>query len=206
MERFWTCDRALEHGLRRSQHDGMKSSTTARILRVNHGGEHGAISIYSAQIVLAAWRGPELLPFLKETLGHEVDHRARFAALMPARNGAPCRLMWLWGLGGSVLGGFTGLVGRQGVMVCTEAVERAVHRHLEHQLHYLDALDSEAAAVIRDIQVEELQHLSFAEQHVGRRTGLSRVLDGSITALTELLIWLSTQGDSTRLARDLAQA
>lgn len=93
-----------------------KWTVVARILRVNHGGEYGAIRIYRSQIAIARWRCPELLPFLTETLAHEQTHIAQFRGLMPARASKPCRMMWLWGVGGLILGGVTALLGRQGVL------------------------------------------------------------------------------------------
>ena len=55
----------------------MNRSIPARILRVNHGGEHGAIRIYRAQIAMAKFRAPDLLPFLHSTLAHEQEHLVR---------------------------------------------------------------------------------------------------------------------------------
>ena len=49
--------------------------TRARILRVNHAGEYGAIRIYSAQIVIARRLCPDLLPFLFESREHERPSR-----------------------------------------------------------------------------------------------------------------------------------
>ena len=49
---------------------GTRKRFVRRILRVNHAGEQGAISIYGAQIALARARYPDLLPWLQETLGH----------------------------------------------------------------------------------------------------------------------------------------
>lgn len=180
--------------------------TIARILRVNHGGEHGAIAIYRAQLATARWRCPDLTPFLAETLSHELEHRRRFRALMPARNARPCRAMWTWGLGGAVLGAFTGLMGRQAVLVCTEAVERTVHRHLGDQLAFLGARDAELSRTIREIGEQEEGHLAHAVAARRPKQALGRALDTLVSAATELLIWLSTQGDSARLARELAAA
>ena len=181
----------------------MNRTIPARILRVNHGGEHGAIRIYRAQIALARLRAPDLLLFLNHTLRHEREHLARFRALMPARAAKPCRLMWIWSIGGGLLGGITGLAGRKAILVCTEAVERTVHRHLDDQLAYLGASDPEMSAVIREIQVQELGHLRYAEASRGAANLLTRLLDGAIVGLTEALIWMSTRGDSVRLTRDL---
>jgi ubiquinone biosynthesis monooxygenase Coq7 len=180
-----------------------KWTVVARILRVNHGGEYGAIRIYRSQIAIARWRCAELLPFLHETLAHEQSHIAQFRGLMPARASRPCRMTWLWGVGGLLLGAVTALLGRQGVLICTEAVERTVHRHLDDQLRHIGYSDPELAQVIRQIQREELGHLAFAVEHRGAKSALDRALDALICVATEALIWLSTRGDSLRLAREL---
>jgi ubiquinone biosynthesis monooxygenase Coq7 len=184
----------------------VKQSTIARILRVNHGGEHGAIRIYRTQIAIAQLRCPDLLPFLSETLGHEEEHLTRFRNLMPARQAKPCRLMWLWAVGGSVLGAITALLGRRSVLMCTEAVERTVHAHLDEQLRYIGETDAELASTIRQIQEQELGHLQFAVAGRGEATLISAALDRTITVVTEALIWISTRGDSAALHRELSSA
>ncbi len=50
--------------------------TIARILKVNHAGEYGAIRIYRAQLWLARRKLPDLVPFLTQTLTHESVPRA----------------------------------------------------------------------------------------------------------------------------------
>ena len=59
--------------------------TVARIVRVNHAGEFGAIRIYSAQIAVAARRYPDVAPALADMLAHEKKHCAAFRAAMPER-------------------------------------------------------------------------------------------------------------------------
>lgn len=184
----------------------MNRTIPARILRVNHGGEHGAIRIYGAQIALARMRAPDLLPFLRHTLEHEREHLARFRALMPDRAAKPCRLMWIWSVGGGLLGAITGLFGRQAILICTEAVERTVHRHMDEQLAYLGDGDPEMSAAIREIQAQELQHLRYAQASRGEASLATRALDAVIVGATEALIWVSTRGDSVRLARELRAA
>lgn len=56
----------------------MSDRTIARILKVNHAGEFGAIRIYRAQLWYARTVGSDLVPFLTETLSHEIQH-LRFA-------------------------------------------------------------------------------------------------------------------------------
>jgi len=182
------------------------SSTIARILKVNHGGEYGAIRIYAAQIAVARIRCPSLVSELQGLLSHERRHEQTFLTLMPARGARPCRLMWLWGIGGAILGGLTALLGAYGVYVCTAAVERTVHEHLSEQLAWLSAQtsgpDGELMTAIASIQLEEVGHLAWAEHGLGD-AGWARPIDGLVSGIVEFLIWLSTQGESARLSRDL---
>jgi ubiquinone biosynthesis monooxygenase Coq7 len=187
-------------------HTARDALTIARIVKVNHAGEYGAIRIYGAQIRVARRRFPDLVPALAEMLGHEKQHCARFFAAMTARGSRPCRVMSLWSLGGSLLGLLTALAGRRSIWVCTAAVEAAVHRHLDDQLHFLAHRDADLHRLILSIREEELAHLRHALGQLDRTGRAQRALQLAISAITDLLIWLSTWGDSTRMARDLRQA
>jgi ubiquinone biosynthesis monooxygenase Coq7 len=178
--------------------------TVARILKVNHAGEHGAIRIYRSQIIVARWRCPDVVSKLEEMLAHEIMHRARFAEAMPSRQARPCRMLFLWGMGGWLLGAGTAVLGRNAIWACTAAVEEAVHRHLNDQLAFLSGRDQELHALIASIKTEELSHLAHAEEHLTARGPIIRLLRRSIDAVTEGLIFLSTSGDSLRMARELS--
>jgi len=180
--------------------------TVARIVRVNHAGEFGAIRIYRAQIWVARRLFPDIAADLDEMLQHEIRHCAVFSAAMPARNSRPCRLIGLWSTGGAILGFVTALLGRQGIWTCTAAVEAAVHRHLDDQISFLVNRDRELHDAIRDIRVEELSHLNHAEARLAVPALHHRGLRGLVSFLTDLMIWLSTWGDSTRMARDLRRS
>ena len=180
--------------------------TIARIVRVNHAGEYGAIRIYGAQIGAARSRFPDMVPVLANMLDHEKQHCAAFFAAMPARGSRPCRVMSLWSLGGWLLGFLTALAGRRAIWICTAAVEAAVHRHLDDQLHFLCHRDAELYATILSIREEELSHLRHAQEHLGTPGLFHRVSGTAISGITDLLIWLSTWGDSSRMARDLRLA
>lgn len=175
--------------------------TTARILTVNHAGEAGAIRIYQAQIFVCRRLHRELLPFLEETLAHEIEHKTLFRNAMPSRRARPCRTLWLWGLGGSILGFVTAVLGKNMVWVCTEAVEETVHKHLEDRLFFLDGKDDALATLIRSIQEEELSHLHHAKREISARNPLTNIVSAIIALSTEIVIWLSTQGDSAKMAR-----
>jgi ubiquinone biosynthesis monooxygenase Coq7 len=113
--------------------------------------------------------------------------------------------MSLWGNGGFVLGFLTALTGRKGVWICTAAVEATVHRHLEEQLDFLRGKDAELLELISAIQQQELMHLKHAEQRIGLNATWGRTLSAVIASMTEVVIWLSTWGGSTRLRRSLTR-
>ncbi len=108
--------------------------------------------------------------------------------------------MHFWSYGGWMLGFLTALLGRQGIWACTAAVEAAVHRHLDDQLHFLKGRDPELSDIILSIRDEEIAHLRHAEERLKSRSVVFAALRGIISVATNTLIWLSTWGDSTRMA------
>lgn len=179
--------------------------TIRRILKVNHAGEFGAIRIYGAQILVARRLFPDIVPTLEEMRRDEIDHCRLFREAMPARGAKPCRVMSFWSLGGSVLGLLTALSGRNMIWICTEAVESTVHRHLEDKLAFLQKRGPELHALIASIQEQELAHLRKAENNQTRR-GLSHALFLPVVgALTDVMIWLSTWGDSSWMRAEMAR-
>lgn len=177
---------------------GSFERNVSRFLRVNHAGEYGAIRIYAAQIAVARRLRPHMVPFLEETLSHERRHLARFRALMPKRGTRPCGALPLWGIGGSSLGLFTALLGANAMAICTEAVERTVHKHLNAQIAWLAKRDPEFETAIRDIRDEEMGHLSEATGLRTRSGWSARVLDAFVSFVTRSLIWCSTYGAASR--------
>lgn len=180
--------------------------TVARIVRVNHAGEFGAIRIYGAQIWVARRLFPDVVADLEQMLADERRHCDLFRAAMPARRSRPCRVMQFWSWGGWLLGFLTALLGRQGIWACTAAVEDEVHRHLDDQLRFLAERDPELHATILSIREEEIAHLDHAEAHLTARGPLVQALRKAIQLATNILIWLSTWGDSSRMLRALARS
>lgn len=178
---------------------GSDERTIRRILTVNHAGEHGAIWIYSAQLARLGRKRPELRAWLETTLSHEQAHRAAFLESMASRGAKPCCTMALWSRGGWLLGWICALFGPVGVMACTAAVERTVHRHLDEQVRFLSDRDPTLAELIRNIQREEFEHLAFAEGALPQGSRISKVLEPIVSGCTETLIFLSTRGVSLRL-------
>ena len=179
--------------------------TISRILKVNHAGEYGAIRIYRAQLYVVRRRHPDLVPFLDETLAHEIQHCRHFVEAMSSRQSRPCRAMWLWGLGGSALGSITALMGRNAVFACTKAVEQTVHRHLEAQIAFLASRDPDLRDLIAGIQVEECRHLDHAAGQL-EPSPFNRAIENVVNISTAVVIWLSTQGAVSRMEKALHRA
>jgi 3-demethoxyubiquinol 3-hydroxylase len=95
----------------------------------------------------------------------------------------------LMGNGGLILGFLTALMGREGIWICTAAVEGAVHKHLDDQLFFLRDKDPELHALIEAIQAEELHHLNYAEERIRSRSRWARSLSAFISAATDTVIW-----------------
>lgn len=160
-----------------------------RVMKVDHAGEHGAVCIYRAQRWFARWRAPHMVLELDHFLAQERGHRARFAAELKRRGRGRCRSYFWCGLGGFVLGGFTGLAGSQAIAATTVAIERVVLRHMHEQLEVLDPVDPEAATTLRAIIGEEQEHHDLSEARVAPGGFWPRLLNPLVAASTEAVIW-----------------
>ena len=161
-----------------------------RILKVNHAGEHGAVNIYTGQILLARLTAPSLVSELIEFRAHELRHRAIFWAELKRRNRPRCKSYWLCGVGGYVLGVLTGLFGAQAITATTVAVERVVLRHLEHQITVLDGQDQSAVTAITAIVQEEQLHHNQSEALLVTNGLWHKILVPIVSGATEFVIWL----------------
>jgi len=162
----------------------------SRILKVNHAGEFGAISIYTGQIAVARLLARDLVPELVDFRSHERGHREIFRAELERRGSPRCKSYWLCGLGGLVLGLLTGLLGRSGIWATTVAVEGVVLRHLERQLVELRGIDEPAVSAISSVVSEERTHHDQAASHVTKHSRLRRILEPLVSVATESVIWL----------------
>ena len=168
----------------------MSSDLGNRIIKVNHAGEHGAICIYTGQILMAKLTARHLIGELREFRSHEQRHRAIFAAELERRGRPRCRSYWLCGIGGFVLGTITGLLGSNAIAATTVAVESVVLRHLEQQIATLQDHDTAAVTAISEIVAEEREHHDNSASHVKAGTFWPRVLTPIVSASTESVIWL----------------
>lgn len=161
-----------------------------RIMKVNHAGEHGAIGIYTAQILMARLTAPWMVAELREFRSHEQRHRAVFGGELTRRGRSRCRSYRLCGVGGFALGIMTGLLGSSAIAATTTAVERVVLRHLRQQLALLQDHDAAAVSAISSVVAEEQAHFDQSLGHVDAGTFWPRVITPVVSASTEAVIWL----------------
>jgi 3-demethoxyubiquinol 3-hydroxylase len=162
----------------------------ARVLKVNHAGENGAVHIYAGQIFLSRVTAPSMVAELIEFKSHEERHRAIFLAELQRRNRPRCRSYWLCGIGGYTLGLVTAIFGRKAIAATTVAVERVVLRHLEQQLEILVGRDEAAATAVESIMKEERQHHDHSASHIAADRFWSKILFPVVSASTEAVIWI----------------
>ena len=161
-----------------------------RVLKVNHAGEHGAVNIYAAQLLVARLTARSLLGELAEFQSHERRHRGIFQAELQQRGVRRCRSYHFCGVGGFALGFLTALFGRSAIAATTVAVESVVLRHLEHQVQELQAIDPAAVRAISEIVSEEQQHHDRSASHIRASRFWVRLLSPVVAASTKAVIWL----------------
>ena len=154
----------------------------AEILRVDHAGELGAVSIYRGQrAVLGRAPGHERIAGqLAEMEAHEATHLARFEALLTERQVRPTALAPLWRLAGFALGAGTALMGDKAAHACTEAVETVIEAHYAEQVEELAARDPDLAAELSKFREEELAHRDQAVEEGAREAPGYAVLSAII--------------------------
>ncbi len=149
---------------------GASARRLAEILRVDHAGELGAVSIYRGQrAVLGAAPGHERIAGqLAEMEGHEAEHLARFDRLLTQRRVRPTALAPVWRLAGFALGAGTALMGDKAAHACTEAVETVIEEHYAGQVAELADREPELAAELEQFRQEELAHRDLARDEGAR--------------------------------------
>ena len=169
--------------------DPTPEQRVARILRVDHAGEYGAKRIYEGQ--LAVLGETSAGPVIRDMAEGERRHLASFAEDLAHREVRPTVLLPLWHVAGFAMGAATALLGREGAMACTEAVEEVIDGHYARQERTLGDAEPELREKIREFRTDELEHRDTARAEGAAAAPGYRVLRRSVRASTRLAIWLS---------------
>ncbi|WFC40797.1 demethoxyubiquinone hydroxylase family protein [Pseudoxanthomonas sp. SE1] len=161
-----------------------------RILKVDHAGEHGAVNLYRAQILVSRWTASQMTPLLRHFLDHELGHRALFRDRLQARGVRRCRSYLLCGAGGWMLGLLTGLLGPSAIAATTCAVESVVLQHLMEQRQQLGSTDPDAFDAVSRIVAEEQEHHDHGRDAMRSGAFWPSILTPVVRVSTAAVIWL----------------
>lgn len=131
-----------------------------------------------------------MLEEIDEFIAHKKGHRALFTRELAMRGRSRCRSYHLCGIGGTILGLVTGMIGARAIAATTVAIESVVTAHIRDQLKALAHTDGAAVAAISSIVEEEQAHLDYSLQAMGSAGWLTNALLGIVSFATEAVIWL----------------
>ena len=114
----------------------------------------------------------------------EKHHLATFDKLIPERRARPTALLPFWHVAGFALGAGTALLGREGAMACTVAVEASITEHYNDQIRELTSKGSEEhrelIATISKFRDEEQEHHDIGLENDAELAPAYQLLSGSI--------------------------
>ncbi|MBM3539620.1 MAG: demethoxyubiquinone hydroxylase family protein, partial [Alphaproteobacteria bacterium] len=152
----------------------------ARMLRVDHAGEYGAVRIYAGQLaILGDTPAGEVIRRMAE---QERRHLETFDRLLPERRVRPTALAPLWHAAGFALGAATALLGERAAMACTVAVEEVIDEHYAAQAASLGETEPELRQVIEEFRQDELAHRDEGLAHGAAQAPGYEVLSAGIKA------------------------
>jgi ubiquinone biosynthesis monooxygenase Coq7 len=172
-------------------HDS-SAKNLARMLRVDHAGEHGAVQIYRGQLaVLGHTASAGTIRHMEE---QEQAHLKTFDSLMVEHGVRPTVFSPVWHVAGFALGAVTALMGEKAAMACTAAVEEVIDEHYASQVAALDN-DGEPARELKEtieaFRADEVEHRDTAIAHGAEQTPGYALLSGAIKAGCRLAIRIS---------------
>jgi len=167
-----------------------------KMLRVDHAGEYGAIRIYQGQLAVLG-RTP-VAPVLQEMHDQEKVHLATFNQLLPKYRVRPTIMLPFWDLAGFMLGAGTALLGKEGAMACTVAVESVIGEHYNSQIRALmaDGEDGpqkhkDLLKILKKFRDEELEHHDTGLELDAEKAPAYELLSAAIKVGCKGAIWVS---------------
>lgn len=141
------------------------ADTIARMIRIDHAGEYGAVQIYRGQRAVFG-RLPSKTRIARQLEHMEADeqsHLDAFDRYIAERGVRPTALSPAWRLAGFGLGVATALMGEKAAHACTEAVESVIEGHYGKQVEELEAMgETQLAADFARYREEETAHKNLA--------------------------------------------
>jgi 3-demethoxyubiquinol 3-hydroxylase len=171
--------------------DPPRQEQIARMLRVDHAGEYGAVRIYEGQLAVLGQK--PVGKVIRRMADQEQKHLAAFDELLPRHHVRPTLLGPLWHAAGFALGAATALLGERAAMACTVAVEEVIDEHYAAQAAALGTEEPELKATIEEFRRDEVAHRDEGLAHGAELAAGYEVLSTAIKTASRLAIWLSTR-------------
>ena len=172
--------------------DQSQENEIARMIRVDHAGEHGAVRIYAGQLaVLGHTKSGDTI---RHMAAQEAEHLETFDRLVAEHGVRPTALSPIWHVAGYALGAATALMGEKAAMACTAAVEEVIDEHYAKQAATLAQNgqgDAPLKATIEKFRADEIAHRDTAIAHGAEETPGYRLLSDVIKTGCRIAIRLS---------------
>lgn len=134
----------------------------AALMRINHVGEVCAQALYSGQALVS--RDDTIVNALKQAAIEETDHLAWCEGRIAELGGRKSLLNPLWYVGSFGLGVTAGLLGDRWNLGFLAETEKQVEAHLASHLDMLSPDDRKTRKIVEQMQSDEREHASTAQQ------------------------------------------
>ncbi len=134
----------------------------AALMRINHVGEVCAQALYSGQALVS--RDAAIVNALKQAAVEETDHLAWCEGRIEELGGRKSLLNPLWYVGSFGLGVTAGLLGDRWNLGFLAETEKQVEAHLASHLDILSPEDSKTRKIVEQMQSDEREQASTAQQ------------------------------------------
>ncbi|XP_041363328.1 5-demethoxyubiquinone hydroxylase, mitochondrial-like isoform X2 [Gigantopelta aegis] len=185
--------RICRRGMSYSVRDAKRRAMLDRMIRVDQAGEFGADRIYAGQ--LAVLGNSSVGPVIKEMWEQEKVHLSKFETLVRKHRARPTVLLPIWNVAGFVLGAGSALLGKEGAMACTVAVEDVITDHYNSQIRELVAdsaeENTELLETIKKFRDEEMHHHDIGLENNAEQAPFYNALTQVIKAGCRGAIWIS---------------
>lgn len=144
--------------------DGARAARRARMIRVDHAGEFGAVQIYKGQRAVfdAIPTKARTAALIADMEAGEHEHLETFDRLIAAEQIRPTVMAPLWRIAGFGLGAATALMGEKAAHACTAAVEEVIEQHYDAQVRALGDEDGDLRETIARFRADESAHKQTA--------------------------------------------
>ena len=145
------------------------SGKIEQMIRVDHAGEHGAVSIYRGQLAVFGKtdKKADMAKLVTHMAEQEQTHMDSFDKLILEKKIRPTDFSPFWYAAGFTLGAVTALMGEKAAMACTAAVEEVIDTHYADQIKELEKTgeETELREMIEEFRADEAEHRHTAIEH-----------------------------------------